>query len=226
LEVKPADFNAWNKLLMVDSRMKAAQHQVDDASEALLYFPNVPSLCLALAYGYYDLEMYDEALTATVNGLDIALNSLDIMELWACKAAIYDKLGDYEQSDKCYEFALSQDEQDVTILNNYAYALADANRKLDYATTLIDKALISAPDNPYYLDTKAWIEYRKGNYEEAIKYLKKAISIDSNSSEYYEHLAEIYYAKGDLELARENIKIAIAKGCNNTELIDKILPKS
>ena len=46
------------------------------------------------------------------------------------------------------------------------------------------------PDNPTYLDTHAWVLYKKGDYKEAEKHMKKALKLlkepDATYQEHYD----------------------------------------
>lgn len=78
--------------------------------------------------------------------------------------------------------------------NNAAWTIVENNNKkfLKEAIQWSATSLIIAPENPYYLDTFAQLNYIKGNKKEAIKNQKKAITIlekdfkNANTSSIYE----------------------------------------
>ncbi len=47
-------------------------------------------------------------------------------------------------------------------LNALAYLLAEDGQELDLALALISRALAQVPDDPSYLDTLGWVQYRRG----------------------------------------------------------------
>ena len=59
-------------------------------------------------------------------------------------------------------------DRDVTTLNALAYGRALANVELDQALIDIDDALGYRPDDPDLRDTRAWVYYQMGRYEEAL----------------------------------------------------------
>ena len=66
------------------------------------------------------------------------------------------------------------------------------------------KTILVEPKNPVYLDTYAWILYKLGEYNDAEKYMKKAIeniNDDSDKLTYYEHYYEILQANDMIMLA-------------------------
>ena len=60
-------------------------------------------------------------------------------------------------------------------LNNYAYYLSLVGRDLDKAERMSGKVIERFPNNSTYLDTYAWILFKKGNYTLAKFYMETAI---------------------------------------------------
>lgn len=85
----------------------------------------------------------------------------------------------------------------VQSLNHLGYTLGEANEKLEFALSLIQRALKSEPRNGFYLDSLGWIYFKLKKYTEAEKYLNLAIKLEPNEPVVYEHLAELKYAQGD-----------------------------
>ena len=110
-------------------------------------------------------------------------------------------MGKYYPSDSLYEVVLKADDQDAVVLNNYAYSLAERTNvhkeKLRYARRLSRKSLSMQPDNPAFLDTYGWINYRLGKYRTARKYIIKSLDIRPDHPVVVEHLGEVYLQLGD-----------------------------
>ena len=70
------------------------------------------------------------------------------------------------------------------------------NENLDLALQLINEALKKEPNNGYFLDTLGWVQYKKKEYNLAVKNLQRAVSIQPNSSEIMDHLCDCYYKMG------------------------------
>jgi len=149
------------------------------------------------------------------------LNSRDINVI-SQLALVYDGMKRYEDSDRLYEEALKIDPNNVLILNNYGYSLADRNLQLDRALAMATKAVEAQPDNSSYLDTIGWVYFRLGRYDEAERYVKQAIEKGDASSVVYEHLGDIYYRMNDRERALEQWGIALKLDENNASLREKI----
>ncbi|MGE5466140.1 MAG: tetratricopeptide repeat protein [Ignavibacteria bacterium] len=119
-----------------------------------------------------------------------------------------------EQPEILYEAALAAEkigrpevlERDLRLLiklkpdnahayNALGYSLADRGERLDEAQKLIDKALELAPGDPFILDSKGWVLYRKGDAAGALEVLKRAFSIRPDP-EIAAHLGEVLWVLG------------------------------
>lgn len=86
--------------------------------------------------------------------------------------------------------------------NALGYSFADRNIRLNEAKILIQTAHKLSPNDHYILDSLGWVEYRLGNYELAIEYLRKAHSIQPDP-EISAHLGEVLWKQGLQEEAKK-----------------------
>lgn len=115
---------------------------------------------------------------------------------------------------KCYEQALSIDPENIMTLNNYAYYLSLAGRKLDKAAQMSYKTIQKEPDNATYLDTYGWILYMQKKPAEAKPYFKRAIIYGGKKSPVIlEHYSKVLEALGEKDLAEyyRNLSTAPAR---------------
>lgn len=110
-----------------------------------------------------------------------------------------------------YEKALATDPGNIMAKNNYAYHLSESSTDadiLDKAEKLSFDTIIEEPENTVYLDTYAWILFKKQEYKKAKEYIDRIFlkntaaegnGGDENQSdnvlnaEYYSHAGDIYY---------------------------------
>lgn len=85
--------------------------------------------------------------------------------------------------------------------NALGYTLADRTDRFDDAYTYIAKALTLEPDDPFILDSMGWVEYRRGNFDEAIRFLRRAYDMREDP-EIAAHLGEVLWVKGVRQEAR------------------------
>jgi len=132
------------------------------------------------------------------------------------RSIVYGSLGDvktdldkWEEAVEAYETALRLDSNNHNAMNNYAYYLSVRGERLDYAQQMAERAIALEPVNAAYLDTIGWIHFKKGNYEDARKYIKMSIETGDASAEVYEHMGDVYKALDDEEEARNWWKRAL-----------------
>ena len=88
-----------------------------------------------------------------------------------------------------YEALLRFEPRNLMIMNNLAWALCISGGDLERAEQLSRTTIMSAPTNPVYLDTYAWIMYTKGDYENAYFYIQRAMenATEETKKEIIEH---------------------------------------
>ena len=85
--------------------------------------------------------------------------------------------------------------------NALGYSLADRNRRLPEARQLIAKAVELAPGDPFLIDSLGWVEYRMGNREQALRWLRQAYRARPDT-EIAAHLGEVLWVSGERDEAR------------------------
>jgi tetratricopeptide (TPR) repeat protein len=84
--------------------------------------------------------------------------------------------------------------------NALGYSLADRGVRLAEAKQLIEKALEFAPSDPYIQDSLAWVEFRLGNRQEALRLIEIAYKAKPDA-EIAAHFGEILWSLGQRERA-------------------------
>lgn len=113
------------------------------------------------------IEEYDQALQIDKNQV----------ELYLMQAMLFYDLEQFDRYEANLKKALSINQNDVDVLNALGYFYAEQKRELELATKLLDRALSLAPSRYYVLDSRGWLAYQKGQYEDAESYLKRALEI-------------------------------------------------
>lgn len=117
-------------------------------------------------------------------------------------AMLYESTGNYGRSDDLYLELIQADSDDELALNNYSYSLAVRGIDLEKALEMSRKAIKLNPENGAYHDTMAWILYKMREYNNALKFLKIALQLESGNAELYFHFGEITLALGNSAEAR------------------------
>ena len=105
--------------------------------------------------------------------------------------------------------------------NALGYTLADRTERYKEARDYIVKALALAPDDPFILDSMGWVEYRLGNFDEGVRYLRRAYEMQPDP-EIAAHLGEVLWIQGAQDEAR-NIWIETADKYPDNETLQRVM---
>jgi len=118
---------------------------------------------------------------------------------------------------------LKRDAQDPIALNFVGYVWADSGTNLDRAYEMIRQALDAKPDDPYILDSMAWVLHRQGRNQEALPYIERAIKALRDDPTVNEHMGDILKALGRKDKALDYyLRSSIQARTASSELKHKI----
>jgi tetratricopeptide (TPR) repeat protein len=199
------------------------KNQFDEAikvlTEAKKFVPEESRVYLLLGVAYQ--RKHDDIDAASALEKAVQLNDKSVDALSAL-GMVYDEMDHHADSDSIYERALKLDPKNHLVLNNYAYSLSERGIQLDRALRMSKDALSQQPENQSYLDTYGWIYYKKGEYKEAEKWVRKAVELGSTSAVVIEHLGDIYFRMADRDKAMSYWKKALENDPANQSLKTKI----
>ncbi len=143
--------------------------------------------------------------------------------LWA-KATALEQSNEIDGAIAIYEKLYSQNSESVVVANNLASLLvthrddeASVDRAFSVARRLADTRV------PAFQDTYGWILYRRGDFEEAVRYLEPAADRLQGDPTVQYHLAKVYIALNQNKKAVEQLKrsIEIAEPLNQWPQIEQ-----
>lgn len=118
---------------------------------------------------------------------------------------------------------LEKDPDDPIALNFVGYVWADLGTNLDQAYAMIGQAHEAKPDDPFILDSMAWVLYKMGKPHEALVYMEKALKILSDDATVNEHMGDILKALGQTDRALDfYLKSSILNRSADNDLKEKI----
>jgi tetratricopeptide (TPR) repeat protein len=85
---------------------------------------------------------------------------------------------------------------DFIVLNDLASAYADKGIHLDLALRYASQALDDRPEDPLYLDTRGWVEFKLGRPNKALPFLEKAHAKSPGDKDIADHVAKARQALG------------------------------
>jgi tetratricopeptide (TPR) repeat protein len=102
--------------------------------------------------------------------------------------------------------------------NALGYTLADRTDRIDEAYALIEKALKLSPEDPFILDSLGWVQYRRGNLDEALRHLTSAHQARPDP-EIAAHLGEVLWKLGKKDEASKVWKAALSDNPDHETLL-------
>ncbi len=137
------------------------------------------------------------------------------------RAMAYENLEKIDLMENDLRKILSIDSKNSNTLNALGYSLIIHTKRYDEAYNLLIKAYHYDPGNAAILDSIAWVEYKKGNYTNALNYIEPSYNRDKDP-EIIEHYCEILIKNKKFEKLKKVIKLELERNKNNLEFIDKL----
>ena len=213
----------WKQVLELEAELSDYDALTKDAPKALELYPLVPEFYYFNGLAQQYQKNNTKAVDAFAMGKELVVdNPVLLKRFYAALGESYNTLKQYEKSDAAFEEALRIDPTDVFIMNNYAYYLALRKSKLDSAANLSARANELLPGMASFEDTYAYVLFRQGKHEQALVWMKKAISHGEVSSDMHEHMGDILFHLGKTDEAINEWKQAAAIPGANAKLSEKI----
>ncbi|WP_087724019.1 tetratricopeptide repeat protein [Pandoraea sp. PE-S2T-3] len=114
----------------------------------------------------------------------------------------------YEVMEKAMRRVMTAQPDNAQAYNALGYSLTERNTRLPEALKLLQKASSLAPDDPYIMDSLAWVKYRLGDKTQALELLRRAYGIQAQA-EIGAHLGEVLWESGQQDEARKTWREAL-----------------
>lgn len=200
LDINPKHEDSWLLLIKYYVGKNDTASFVAATQESVEHFPESANLLDVRGMACMMMKKNDEALSNWDKASRLAVESGDL----SLASEVFAKSGDVymlmKKNDSCfamYDSALYYSPNNVMVLNNYAYYLSVNNRDLDKAERMSLQTLRADSKSPVFLDTYAWICFKKGEYNVAKLYIQQAyFNGGKTDPELLEHYADILYKTG------------------------------
>ena len=223
VEKHEEQYYVWERLLLKLNENNEVDKLYQYASKASRLFNTAPLPKILYAYSLIEKERYEEA-SEELRKVRILVNNEEryLVQILAMEAEIAYREGDIKGASEKFDKALDIDPENTLVLNNYAYYLAENDMRLKEAQYMIEKCLDSE-ENITYLDTYAWVLYKRNKYREAERIMKRIFGNASiNDGELIEHYGYIQKALGRCKEAVILWQTAIKIDESKTYLVEEI----
>ncbi len=155
--------------------------------------PNI-KMIFDLANFYKNSKNYKKAIdryTEIILTLDDT--SLIKSDVLYRRGGSYERMGNYKKADEDLLHALSIDPSDAYILNYLAYSWLERDYKINEAMDMLKTAYDLKSNDPYIIDSIGWAYFLIENYQEAEKYLKRAVELMPDDPIVNDHYGDILW---------------------------------
>lgn len=224
-DLAPTEADTWVHLIALYLMDEQYERAIETGYRALQYIHDTSTIYEMTSAALVQQKRYDEAAQLLINAINQCTNITPQQQ-----SSLYGQLGDIYhqtgQTDKAYEQydkALNLYASNIAVLNNYSYFLALEGKELSKAERMSAMTIKEFPDEPTYLDTYAYILFRKESYSLARIYIERAIEKSKEpSAEILEHYGDILACLGDTDAAVEQWQKALDAGGEKERLETKI----
>jgi tetratricopeptide (TPR) repeat protein len=165
-----------------------------------------------------DRQLYDAVYQVLTEALNVDSENLSLRYARSIAATQLDKLSIAEGD---LLFVLAKQPKDANALNALGYTLASKTFRFKEARQYLTKALLLRPNDAAILDSMGWLNYREGQYEQALVLLEKAYR-KTPEGEIAAHLGEALWMLGRQMEARVVWQEALKRDTSNRYLIEVI----
>ncbi len=223
LKIDGGNYTIWEQMMFMENELKKFTELSQTSEKAMQLFPVQPLPFLFNGFANMQLKNYDIAVKSFENGASVVVdNDVLLAQFYSSLGDVYNQLKDHKKSDAAYDKALKIKPDDAFVLNNYSYYLSLRNENLGKAREMAEKANMVSPDNPSFQDTFGWVLYKLGEYQEAEKWIKKALdSEETDSAVLLEHYGDVLYRLDRKNEALDYWQKAKLAGGEASEFLDK-----
>ena len=224
IKENPDNYYAWEKLLILYLQSKDYSKLLKLGEECATKFNTSFTAKILYANGALELGKYSLALDELKKAEILAGDNKEfLVQVLTMRADIYYRMKEYVKAFETFREAMKTNNNDLTVINNYAYYLAEQNTNLKEAEEMAKRVIEKEKENSTYLDTYGWVLYKRGKFQEAVKIMEDAIKNRKNpDAVMYEHLGYIYKKLKNCNEAIKNWNIAIKIDSAKTELLKEI----
>lgn len=163
---------------------------------------NTPEALMLISRAHYQMEDLAEARTWLKRASKQAKTAENPdffgLEYYLYKGTLHEESGNTDAAIASAREAHDQAPENPVVCNFLGYVLADHNRKLEEAESLIRLAVSKQPENAAFLDSLAWVYYRQEKYNKALTEINKALRQPEQPADptIFDHAGDIYIANG------------------------------
>jgi tetratricopeptide (TPR) repeat protein len=224
IKKRPDNYFAWEKLLLVYLQEGDYINLEIKGEKCATKFNRSYIAKLLYATAAIENKKYEIAIEE-LRKADILAGADEemLLQVLSLRADVYYRMKEYDKAFQTFDEALGKNKDDLTLLNNYAYYLAERGLKLKEAEEMAKKVIEKEGSNNTFLDTYAWVLYKRGKYKDSARIMEKILSDNNNNdAEFFEHYGYILRKRKNCTEAIKNWQKALELDSNKIQLKTEI----
>lgn len=239
IDLEPDNEQTWQNLTGIYGQLEELEKMAETAQKATHRFADTPYFPLSAAAALSQLKRTDEALL-TLDTIDMSRTDDNVRSLvYGTRGDILYSVGMPDSAFADYRRAIELNPQNYMAMNNAAYFMSERGTDLTTAELYASIATAADPENVTYLDTQAWVYFKKKEYKKAREIMDKVLQLsgitpsdsvmtenanpeNAPSAEIYDHAGDIYFMTGDHNEAVEFWKEALNLAPDNEAIKKKV----
>ena len=239
IDLEPDNEQTWQNLTGIYGQLEELEKMAETAQKATHRFADTPYFPLSAAAALSQLKRTDEALL-TLDTIDMSRTDDNVRSLvYGTRGDILYSVGMPDSAFADYRRAIELNPQNYMAMNNAAYFMSERGTDLTTAELYASIATAADPENVTYLDTQAWVYFKKKEYKKAREVMDKVLQLsgitpsdsvmtenanpeNAPSAEIYDHAGDIYFMTGDHNEAVEFWKEALTLAPDNEAIKKKV----
>jgi len=224
VEINKGNYAYWERMLYIDNDLLDWTAMYSDSKMAIKYFPEQPVLYILEAVSIIQQGNYKEVFAVLDSAEVNAGNNMQVLsQVYTYRAEAFYKMKNYDEAYKWFDKVVEIDPQNFMAMNNYAYYLSLRSIKLDVAEKLSNLVIKNNPNNSTYLDTYAWVLFKKKDFQLAKFYMESALSNSTEANPVLvEHYGDILFFLNEKGKAVQEWEKSLKMGNKSKVLPDKI----
>ncbi len=140
-------------------------------------------------------------------------------DLLYTRALVAEHLGKLDVLESDLKKILAKYPNDAQALNAFGYTLLNDAKRYHEAEKYLQRAIKLQPNEPAIMDSFGWLQFKLGNYPQALKYLQTAYE-KQNSGEIAAHLCEVLWEMNKKEDAQKFFDEALKAAPEDIDLLN------
>ncbi|MDJ0627907.1 MAG: tetratricopeptide repeat protein [Rhodobacter sp.] len=159
--------------------------------------PDNPAVHITLGDTLRGLERYDEASKA----YDAAIALYDDPQrpqwlVFFARGITHEREDRWDLAEADFRKSLELNPGQPQVLNYLGYSFVEMQINMEEALALIEEAVAGQPNSGYIVDSLGWVQFRMGDYADAVVNLERATELMPVDPIVNDHLGDAYWAVG------------------------------